>query len=75
VLDVDDFLLHTPIPFSVLLLRKITFFALPLRATGNYVFLRYVKYVTEQPFLSLFLGKESRDNKKTYMSFNHINML
>jgi len=75
VLDVDDFLLHTPIPFNVLLLRRVTYFALSLRATGNYVFLRYVKYVTEQLFLSLFLGKESRDNKKTYMSFNHINML
>jgi len=39
------------------------------------VLLRYVKCVTEQLFLSLFLDRKSRDNKKPYMSFDHINML
>jgi hypothetical protein len=47
--------------------QKNHIFALPLRATGNYVFLSNVKCVTEQLFLSLFLGKESRDNKKIYI--------
>ena len=48
---------HTDILF-----RKITVYAQPLRVTGTYVFLSYVKCVMGLPCFSLFLDKESRDN-------------